>query len=79
MGYFFLHALSFLKRVKSKIIYIPRNFIKVHIPLFSIISRKLKKFYQKYKNQFLILKFQNIYELQLKSIIIIRTDLSRSN
>ena len=77
MGYFLSHALSFLKRMKCKIIYSPRNFITVYIPQFLMIFRKSKKFYQKYKNEFLNLKFQNIYELQLKSNIFIRTDLSR--
>ena len=48
-GLIFPLALSFLKRVKCKIIYRPRTFITVYIPYLSIISHKSDKFYPKCK------------------------------
>ena len=69
MVYFLSHALSFLKRVKCKIISVQEILLKYIFLKFSIIYRKSKKFYQKYKNEFLNLKFQNIYEMHLKSNI----------
>ena len=63
MVYFLSHALSFLKRVKCKIISVHENLLKYIFLNFPLFSANLGNFYQKYKNEFLNLKFQNIYEL----------------